>query len=126
MIPMHTHGIGSTLLLIGVNLLWIGGAVALIVWIVRRGRADNTLDPAFQGYPVASGTVVDRAYQSRIVNERYLYRVTYRVRTGDGSEFEGWEDKYLARITQKARFDVGTVHQVAYRPGAGTEVRALP
>ncbi|SEE67084.1 hypothetical protein SAMN04488554_2395 [Ruania alba] len=112
--------------LVAVNVLWVGLVVAGIVFMIRRQRRiDNTLDPAYQHAPVAPAVVVERKFQYRKVNERRLYRITYRVHLAHGGHFIGWEDKYLTRFSGAPAFAVGTNHQVAYMPGS-IEVRALP
>lgn len=112
--------------LIITNLVMAAFVVGLIVLIVRRRRRNQgTLDPAYQGAPMVHGQVTDLTYQYRQVNNRWLYRITYRVQLPQGQHFYGWEEKYLARITEKLRFDVGTHHLIAYRPG-WEQVRSVP
>lgn len=116
----------SPLVLIITNLalaVFVAGIIVLLVRKRRRNRA--TLDPAFQGAPMAHGQVTDLTYQYRQVNNRWLYRITYCVQLPQGQQFYGWEEKYLARITEKQRFDVGTHHLIAYRPG-WEQVRSVP
>lgn len=123
---MSTSSSMSPLALTITNLVLAVFVVGIIVLLVRRRRRNQgTLDPAFQGAPMAHGQVTDLTYQYRQVNNRWLYRITYRVQLPQGRPFYGWEDKYLARISEKPRFDVGTHHLIAYRPG-WEQVRSVP
>ena len=116
----------SPLALIITNLALAALVVGIIVLIVRRRRKfRTTLDPAFQGAPMAHGVVTDLQYRYRKVNNRPLYRITYQVHLPQGQQFYGWEEKYLARLTEKQQFDVGTNHLIAYRPG-WEQVRSVP
>lgn len=116
----------SPVALILINLVMAGAVAGLIVFLIRKRRRNRvTLDAAFQGAPMAHGRVTDLTYRYRQVNNRWLYRITYRVQPPQGQEFYGWEEKYLARITEKHRFDVGTDHLIAYRPG-WEQVRSVP
>ncbi|WP_147917245.1 hypothetical protein [Ruania zhangjianzhongii] len=113
-------------ILILANLVMVAVVVGVIVLIVRRRRRNQaTLDPTFEGAPMAHGVVTDLKYQYRQVNNRRLYRITYRVQLAEGQQFYGWEEKYLARLTEKTRFDVGSHHLIAYRPG-WEQVRSVP
>lgn len=108
------------------NLLFLAVGVTVAVLIVSSSRKKrDTLDPAFAGCPVAPAVVVERTYRWRMVNERRLYRIVYRVRTPDGGAFLGWEEMFLLP-SRKAAWAPGTQHPVAFRPGGGDEVRALP
>lgn len=116
----------SPLVLIVVNLLMAGFVVGIIVLLIRRRRRNQaTLDPAFNGAPMAHGVVTNLQYRYRQVNNRPLYRITYQVHLPQGQQFYGWEEKYLARLTEKQQFNVGTNHLIAYRPG-WEQVRSVP
>lgn len=116
----------SPLAVILINLVIVGAVAGLIVFLVRKRRRSRvTLDQSFQGAPMAHGQVTDLKYRYRQVNNRWLYRITYRVQPPQGPQCYGWEEKYLARITEKPRFDVGTNHLIAYRPG-WEQVRSVP
>ena len=108
------------------NLVLIALVIGIVVLIVRRRRKfRTTLDPQFEGAPMAHGVVTDLTYQYRQVNNRPLYRITYQVHLPQGQQFCGWEEKYLARLTEKQQFGVGTNHLIAYRPG-WEQVRSVP
>lgn len=100
------------------------------IWgIIAFGRANKQrrrrLDPRFVGAPITSAVVLERNYLGIELNERYKYRMTYRVHLPNGAVFIGWEEKFLAWITERGELDPGTGVNVAYWPGQTNEVRAV-
>ncbi|MGO1543179.1 MAG: hypothetical protein ACTHXA_02445 [Gulosibacter sp.] len=106
---------------------FIGAVIWLVVRQSRRARTQfGELDPEFVGWPIGQGVVVELTYLNIQINERLKYRIAYRIRAQDGSEFFGWEVKFLGRMIDRPRFKPGTMHLIAYRPGVSDEVRAVP
>ncbi len=117
-------GLVSSPLIVAASVL-----VVVIMLVFRRLRGpDDPLELVFRGAPIGDGEILscdlrEEDEQPRGTKGKLLYRITYRVRTPEGQEYEAWEEKYLAPADAASAFGVGTHHKVAYRLGSD-QVRA--
>lgn len=117
--------LGVTLVIV-INVAFVAIVVTVLVLLIRRRHRQRTrVDDAFVGAPVLPATVLERTHLHWGYNERWAYRIVYRIEPPGAAPFMAEEQRMMTTLFEAPSFKVGTRLLVAVRPDLGT-VQAVP